>query len=320
MHRQQGQLDFADGFVPEALGRNGRLEGIAAAIDWDRIGALVAGVHSAREGRRAYPPLVMVKVLLLQQWYDLSDPRAEEALSDSLAMRRFVGLGLSEGTPDHSTICRFRALLRRAGLDQALFDEVLAQIEARGLVVRHGTLMDATLPKAAAAAPARESGLGAKGVVDPDAGWMRKGGRSDYGYKAHVGVDQDTGIVRRAFLTPAKTWESEVADALICGDERAVYGDKAYEKQARRQALRAQGIKDRIMHRGHRYERKVTSWKARRNTLIAPIRAGVERIFGSWKRCWGYRRVRYFSLAANTTQLLLLATAWNLRKAAALTA
>lgn len=318
MHRSQGQVDFADALVPPSLGHNARLERIAGCIDWQRIEALVCGLHSAREGRRSYAPLVMVKVLLLQQFYDLSDPRAEEVLCDSLSMRRFAGLGLADGTPDHSTICRFRALLRAEGLDRALFDEVLAQIDAQGLVLRRGTLMDATLLEAAARRPGRAQGLGAKGCIDRDADWMRKGGKAYYGYKAHVGVDEGSGLVRRAVLTPAKVSESEVAETLISGDERAVYADKAYEKRARRQRLKAAGIKDRIMHRGHRYERKPVRWKARRNALISPIRAAVERLFGSWKRNWGYRRVRYFSLAANATQLALLSTAWNLQKAAAL--
>ena len=317
MHRVRGQLDFSELLLPEGLGRNARLERISAAIDWSRIDGLVAGLHAAPEGRKAYPPLTMVKILLIQQMYDLSDPRAEEALADSLSMRRFVGLGLGDGTPDHSTISRFRGALGRAGLDEALFAEVLAQIEAQGLILKRGTLMDATLVKAAAAEPSRAAGMGAKSAVDPDADWTKKGGKAHFGYKAHIGADEGTGIVRRARLTPAKIWESEVADALISGDEAAVYGDKAYEKAARRARLKAAGIKDRIMHRGHRYA-KVSGWRARRNALIAPIRAGVERIFGTWKHMWGYRRARYLSLPRNATQLRLIATAWNIQKAATL--
>lgn len=317
MHREQGQLDFVDWALPDGLGRNGRLEAVSAAIDWGPVAALLGGLHAAPAGRKAFAPLIMVRILLLQQFYDLSDPRAEEALSDSLSMRRFVGLGIGDGTPDHSTISRFRKLLRETGLDAAVFAEVLGQIEARGLILKKGALLDATLVRAAAAAPPRSAGMGAKGATDPDADWTRKNGKAHYGYKAHIGVDEGSGIVRRAVLTPAKVSESEVAEALIVGDERAVYGDKAYEQRARRARLKAAGTRDRIMHRGHRYA-SVSGWAARRNRLIAPIRAGVERVFGSWKRCWGYRRVRYFSLAANATQLRLLATAWNLRKAAAL--
>ena len=180
MHRDAGQLDFADGFVPAALGRNARLDRIASAIDWEPLEALASRVHAAPEGRKAYPPLVMVKVLLLQQFYGLSDPRAEEVLSDSLSMRRFVGLGMADGTPDHTTIRRFRRRLRESGLDQALFDAVLAQLDARGRSLRTGALMDATLVEAAARRPGREAGMGAKGEADPDADWTRKNGKAYY--------------------------------------------------------------------------------------------------------------------------------------------
>lgn len=316
MHRLSGQKDFADSFVDPDLGRNERLERIAAVIDWAAIGGLVGGVHAAPEGRRAYPPLAMVKALLLQQWYGLSDPRLEEALSDTLSFRRFCGLGLSDGTPDHSTISRFRALLRETKLDEVLFGEVIGQLERRGLVVKRGTLLDATLVEAQAGKPSYRDRPGAKGSVDGDADWTRKGGKSHYGYKAHIAVDATHGLIRRAILTPAKTYESEVADDLICGDEQAVYADKAYEHKQRRKRLKAAGIKDRIMHRSHKNQMGLPHWQQRRNHLIAPIRAAVERVFGTLKRCYGYTSVRYFNLAANATQLRLLAIAYNLRRAA----
>ena len=108
-----------------------------------------------------------------------------------------------------------------------------------------------------------------------------------------------------------------MADALVRGDEGAVYADKAYEHKDRRAGLKRAGIKDRIMHRSHRYQAGLPLWQKRRNDLIAAIRAAVERIFGTLKRCYGYRRVGYVVLARNQTQLLLLCTAFNLRKAAA---
>ena len=100
MHRDMGQPSLAEVLVSETLGQNQRLERIAAAVDWDRLGQVVAGVHAAPRGRPSYPPLLMVKVLLLQQWYTLSDPQLEEALGDRLSFRRFVGLGLQDDTPD----------------------------------------------------------------------------------------------------------------------------------------------------------------------------------------------------------------------------
>jgi IS5 family transposase len=320
MHRSKGQLGFLDSLLAEGLGRNQRLDRIDALIDWTRIEAQVGSLYAATEGRKAYPPLTMVKALLLQQWYGLSDPRLEEALSDTLSFRRFAGLGMQDGTPDHSTISRFRKALSDAGLDAGLFDEIARQLETRGLMLKRGTLMDATIVEAQAGKPSMQAGSGAKSTVDPDADWTRKGGKSHFGYKAHVAVDEGSGLIRRALLTPARTNESEVADALVIGDERAVYADKAYENKLRRQALKRRGIKDRIMHRSHKNQLRLPYWQHCRNVLIAPIRAGVERVFGTLKRCYGYTRVRYFSLRANLTQLRLLATAYNIRRAGALTA
>jgi IS5 family transposase len=318
MHRTKGQLGFGDAWLLEGLGRNERLDRIDSLIDWGKIEGVVSALHAATEGRKAYPPLTMVKALLLQQWYGLSDPRLEEALSDTLSFRRFVGLGMQDGTPDHSTVSRFRKAMSEQALDAQLFDEIAQQLEARGLVLKRGTLMDATIVEAQASKPAITAGSAAKSEVDPDADWTRKGGRSYFGYKAHIAVDEGSGLIRRVILTPARTNESEVADGLILGDEAAVYGDKAYENKVRRRVLKARGIKDRIMHRSHKNQARLPYWQRRRNTLIAPIRAGVERIFGTLKRCYGYTCVRYFSLAANTTQLRLLAAAYNLRRATGL--
>jgi IS5 family transposase len=320
MHRLTGQPSFVDAFIAaEGLGRNPDLEAIEAAIDWDHVTALVASIHAAPEGRPGYPPGVMVKALLLQQWHGLSDPRLEFALRDSLSFRRFVGLSAQDASPDHSSISRFRKALGERGLDAALFLEIARQLDAQGLMVKSGTILDATLVRSAAKKPAMGKGAGARSDVDPDADWGRGGsGRSVFGYKAHIGVDLGSGLIRRALLTPAKVYESETADALVCGDERAVYADRAYEKQERRARLKQCGIKDRIMHRANKHQPRLTFWRARRNALIIPIRQTVERTFGTWKRSYGWARARYMGLTPNPTQLYLICIAFNLRKAIAL--
>lgn len=318
MHRVSGQPSFLDAMIEaEGLGRNAELEAIDAAIAWDDLALVVAGIYGARDGRPSYPPLVMVKALLIQQWYGLSDPRLEFLLRDSLSMRRFVGLAASDGAPDHSTVSRFRSALREAGLDGALFAALNRQLEERGLMVKAGTILDATLVKAAAARPRKEA-TGAKNPCEPDADWTIKNGRSHFGYKAHIGVDQGSGLIRKARLTPAKTADSLVADDLISGDERAVYADKAYEHKDRRARLKRAGIKDRIMHRSHKNQRALPLWQSRRNRLIAPIRAGVERVFAVWKQWWGYDRVRYIGLERNQTQFALICFAYNVKRAAKL--
>lgn len=316
MHRSSGQGDLGEAWLSPQLGRNVRLEKIARVFDWGAVEELVCGIYAAKSGRPSWPPLVLLKALLLQQWYGLSDPGLEEALGDRLSFRRFVGLGLDQGSPDHSTLSRFRKALRERGLDQALFEEIGRQLEAQGVVVKSGTLMDATLVEASVRKPGGSSG--SRSQTDPDADWTRKGGKSYYGYKAHLAVDEGSGVIRRAELTSAKIYESQVADRLVCGDERAVYADKAYELKTRRAALKAAGIKDRIMHRSHKNQARLPHWQAVRNRLISPIRSAVERVFGTLKRTYGYRRVRYIGLQANLAHLRLLCVAFNIRKAIAL--
>ena len=315
MHQELGRPSFAEAVVSETLGHNQRLERIDDAVDWERLAQVVAGVHAAPRGRPSYPPRLMVKVLLLQQWYSLSDPQMEEALGDRLSFRRFVGLGLADDTPDHSTISRFRAAVDAQGLSARLFEVLAAQLDAQGLVVKQGTLLDATLVAAQVRRPPLAEGRGAPSRTDPEAAWTRRGARSHFGYKVHLGVDADTGVVRRAVLTPANVAESDVADTLVSGDERAVYADKAYESTRRRQWLRAQGINDRIMHRSHKNQPALPDWQQQRNALIAPRRALVEKVFGTLKRSYGYQRVRYRGLGRNTVELWFKLMAYNLRKA-----
>jgi IS5 family transposase len=318
MRRSTGQGGLGEVWLPSDLGQNERLDRIGRLFDWSAVDGLVGALHTARTGRPGWPPLVLVKALLLQQWYGLSDPGLEEALSDRLSFRRFAGLGLDAGQPDHSVISRFRKTLREQGLDGALFAEVERQLQARGLILKSGTLMDATVVSAAVKKP--PSPAGSRSATDGDADWTRKGGKSWFGYKAHVGVDEGSGLIRRAELTSAKVSDTEAADTLICGDERAVYADRAYESRPRRQRLRAARIKDRIMHRNHKHQSALPRWQARRNKLISPIRSAVERVFGVFKRSYGYTRVRYQGLRANLLQLRFLCIAYNLRRAETLTA
>ena len=256
MHGETGHASLTETMLRPTFGRNRRLEHIDRSVDWEPFRHIVADVYASKRGRPSYPPLAMVKALLLQQWYELSDVALEEALNDRFSFRRFMGLGLEDGTPDHSTVSRFRTALgaERAG---ALFAELGRQLDARGLVMRQGTLVDATVVAAQVKPPPLEAGRGAKHPLDPDASWTQthRGSRSHFGFKAHVAVDEGTGIVRAAVLTPAHVYESEVADALIGWDEQAVYADKAYESKERRKRLRERGINDRIMHRSHKHQR-----------------------------------------------------------------
>lgn len=316
-----GQASFVDAFLPAGFGRNARLERISGLLDWSRIEVLVARIRPGETGRPPYRALVMVRALLLQQWYGLSDPGLEEALSDRVSFRRFCGLGLDEPTPDETTLCRFRNALKDAGLGEALFTEIARQLDAAGFIVKTGTLIDASLVASAVRPPRDGStpkGIESRSAHDADANWTRTGKdrRLFFGYKMHVGVDEGLGLIRSRRLTPAKVYESEVADALVLGDEKAVYADKAYEKHSRRAALKARGIKDRIQHRRSRMQRELPYWQGVRNKLIGRIRSAVERTFSVLKGRYRLTRMRYRGLAANALHFDLVAIAYNLDRAA----
>jgi transposase, IS5 family len=312
------QTSLIDALLPAGFGRNERLERIAGLIDWEPLGRLVSGVRPGETGRPPYDPLAMFKALLLAQWYGLSDPGLEEALLDRVSFRRFCGLALDAPTPDETTLCRFRNALKQAGLGEPLFQEVLDQLDRAGFVLKAGTLLDATLVRSSGRTPPSGStppGEESRSAHDPDANWTRTGPKRGlfFGYKAHLAVDQGSGLIRDYKLTGAKTYESEVADDLVQGDEQAVYADKAYEKRTRREGLKARGIKDRIQHRRVRGQRQLPHWQAKRNKLIARIRQAIERTFSQLKGRYRLTRMRYAGIEANAFNLGLIAIAYNLR-------
>jgi IS5 family transposase len=315
MRRELGQLSLADGLVAGGAGRNRQLERIAALVDWSGFARLLGEIYAAPVGRPSYGPLVLLRCLLLQQWYGLSDPGLEEALSDRLSFRRFVGLALADPVPDHSTLSRFRSELGRRGLVEPLLAELNRQLEARGLMVKTGTLIDASLVEADGRRP--RQGEPVEGRSDRDATWNAMPEKPLFGYKAHLAVDQSSGLVRQAILTPANVSDKVPFLALVQGDEQAVYADKGYDGWWYRAELARRGIADGIMRSAARRVR-LTAVDHARNRAIGVIRASVERAFAVLKRWYGYRRVRYRSLASNTLQLQLLCIAMNLRRACVL--
>jgi len=186
-----------------------------------------------------------------------------------------------------------------------------------GVMLKKGTLMDASIVGASHNPPRREAGMGAAHPREPGADWTNKNGKSFFGYKLHVGLDEGSGLIRKAVFTPARVQDNEVAEALISGDEAAVYADRIYESRARRARLKAQGIKDRIMHRRHKYMPHLPRWMQSPNRLISRRRAPVESVFSAMKRIYGKARARCYSLCANAADFLAFATIFNLRRATA---
>jgi IS5 family transposase len=317
VERTVGQLSLADGLVSRAAG--GMLDELDAALDWARLRVLLGRRGGAGPGNSSYPAEVLLRCLLLGVWHGLSDPALEAAVGDRISFRRFAGLSLSERAPDHSTLWRFRQELGRDGLVDRLFAEIGRQLEAKNLVLKRGTLIDASLIAARANPPRRGRGQPAdvppRPSADVDARWGRKGRKSVFGYKVHIGVDRDHTIIRRVALTHAAVTDTEPADGLICGDENAVYGDQAYYTHARHARLAAAGIKDRLMRRPNKHHPELPARQKYRNRLIGRVRAGVERPFAVFKERYGLRRMRYYTLARNRAQIVLACCAYNLRRA-----
>jgi len=311
-----GQLSWAEALFPGGLKGSSRLDRLSALVRWYRFEKLLGRLREEGPGRPGYRPLAMFKALLLQSLYGLSDPELEEALGDRLSFRRFVGLGLEDEVPDHTTICRFRNRLIEAGLLEKLFAELDRQLEAAGVILKRGTMLDATLIETGAARP---PGHG-EAALDPEAGFARRSGKrgSTYGYKAHVGVDEGSGLIRSVITTAANINDTTPADALIRGDEKAVWADAAYHTHERERRLKARGVKPRLMRRPNKHHPKLPPRLARYNRLIARRRAAVETTFATFKRRMGLTAIRYLGLAKASAQITLAAMAFNLRRWAVL--
>ena len=237
--RELSQPSFVDAMVSGCGKVGGFLDRIDKAFDWSAFEALLSPIHASVRGAPGYPPLTMVKILLVQQWHTLSDPGAEEAVRDRLSFRRFCGLPLEAETPDHASIWRFRQTIDKLGLSTALLSETNRQLDALGLIVKRGTLVDATLIEAAVKRPPYgDNGLNPR---DPDARVTMKRKTVYFGYKAHLAVDEESGLVRQAEMTSANVHDSSLADALIQGDEQGYFADKAYSSQAFRERLEGRG-------------------------------------------------------------------------------
>ena len=309
-----GQLGWVDGeLAKRGERRPDDLAKIAKLVDWQPFAQLLAGVNAATKGEASYPPLMMFKVLLLQRWYTLSDPEMEAALWDRVSFMRFVGLSLSDETPDHSTIWRFRQKLEQGGLAERLFAELMRQLDGRGVVIKQGTLIDASIVSSAARRPKMDEGQ--VSPADPDArfGATNERRRFVFGYKLHVAVDQGSSLIRRLLLTTANVQDVSVAGALLPAQAGTVYGDRAYDSTALRAQLAENGFGDGLMRRARRGH-PLDPAEIEHNHALSLVRRTVEKVFGTFKRSYGFARMRYFNAARNRVAAVLACFAFNLRR------
>lgn len=297
------------------------LEQMDQVVPWADLMALVephAPKPGPRGGRPAFATETMLRIHFLQQWFNLSDPAAEEALYDTPVFRDFVGLDIGvDHLPDESTILRFRHLLEKHGIAGQILATVNRRLQQRGLLLNAGTVVDATI----IAAPS--STKNAEGKRDPQMHQTKKGGQWYFGMKAHIGVDADSGLVHTVVGTAANAHDVTQVHRLLHGHERDVFADSGYRGAHKRQE---------IIDAGHWPRWHVAMMPGRRRaldkgiaigrltdeleTIKARIRAKVEHPFRVVKRQWGHRKVRYRGLAKNTAQLttlFALANLWAVR-------
>lgn len=283
-------------------------ENLEKIINWNPVIYRIEKLYNKEMGRPAFAALVMFKALLLAQWYGLSDPELEDCLKDRISFKRFVGLQMEDDTPDETTICRFRNMLATKKLQQKLFGIINKQLEAKGIFIKKGTLIDASILNADG---------GNRKTRDTEATWTKKNNKSYFGYKAHIGMDQGSGLVHSLEATTASTHDSQVWDELLHGDEEAEFADKAYYDEGYKRCLRKNnkfcGILDNAK-RNHKLSRK----QKKLNKLKSKVRSPVERFFAVIQRQYDYIRVRYRGLHKNRQHLFALGIAFNLERAVSL--
>ena len=260
------------------------------------------------QGRRPIPALVMLRIYFIQQWYHLSDPAMEDSLYDVESMRRFAGVGL-DAIPDETTICKFRHFLARHGLTEVLFERTGAYLSERGLILREGTIVDATILAAPTSTKNQDR------VRDPEMGSTQKGTTWHVGFKAHVGSDVQ-GRVHTVVVTSASVHDSQMLNECLHGDEQGLYGDKAYGDAQRQADAQEEGVAWRVLSKAKR-GKKLNCADHSFNRKSNRTRARVEPPFGIIKHLWGYRKVRYRGLAKNAAQrftLFALANVYLARK------
>ena len=287
------------------------LQEMDRVVPWKVLADLIEPHYpKAGKGRHPYPLEVMLRIHFMQQWFGLSDPAMEEALYDMAPMRRFAGLTLSSaGIPDETTILNFRHLLERNGLAAEILQAVNQLLQDQKLLVRQGTIVDATL------IDAPSSTKNKAGARDPEMHQTRKGNQWYFGMKAHIGVDRHSGLVHTVVGTAANVSDVTQAHALLHGDEELVLGDAGYQGVDRREENDKRKVKWFVaMKPGKRRGLRgvLGAMKQRLEKNKASLRAKVEHPFRVIKRQFGHTRVRYRGLAKNTAQLMTLFALSNL--------
>jgi len=300
------------------------LEDINKFVNWEPLVNICEELYKkSNRGRPTKPIIFSIKCLFLQFLYGLSDPALEDALIDRLSFQRFLCMSFDEDIPDFTTVWRFRERLMKAKLHDQLFELILRQLENQGVILKKGTLIDATIIQSARR-PVKQSEKGdgesdqdRSTQKDYDATHTQKGKKKYYGYKGHIGVDQGSNIIRKKEFTTASTHDSQKTDDLISGDEDSIFADKAYSSDDRKRKLRKHGIYCGILDKGRR-SRPLSKSQKKRNKKKSTVRNAVERPFAHFKHIYHYSRSRYLNIERNDLHFTFLCMIHNIRRGIAL--
>lgn len=298
----------------------GTLESIGGLVDWGALVKIVEGLDKTREGRGGRPPIsfeVKLKMLFLQYIFNLSDEELEDQLADRLSFQQFVGLGYDEEIPDFTTVWKFKEKLVKAGLTRKIFEEIGEQIEARGLILKRGTIVDATLIQSANRPMTKEKREKAKEnpQLDADAAGTTQGGKNHFGYKGHIGMDEGSKIIRKCGLTPANVLDHELMHEMMSGDERSVWADKGYPIQAAKRAAREMGIYYGVLDKAARAT-PLTGRQKKKNSKKSRVRRVVEHAFGFMRKKLRVTLMGAKNIGRNTLRFEMWCVVYNLFRTA----
>jgi IS5 family transposase len=279
-------------------------------VPWSQLCALIEPVYpkggSGEGGRPPVPLERMLRIYLLQLWFNLSDPAVEEALYDSAAMRSFAQIDLGrEPAPDETTVCKFRHLLEKHKLGEGLFKAMNRHLHEHGIKVSRGTIVDASIISAPSSTKNKN------GERDPEMHQVAKGKQWFFGMKAHIGMDSKEKIIHTVKVSAANVADALALAHLLHGRETRVYGDQAYRGQAEVIRQRAPKAKDFINQR-YRYNGQIDETERRKNRSKSKIRSRVEHAFWVIKGLFGFTKVRYRGLAKNLHRLQVTCGLTNL--------
>jgi IS5 family transposase len=316
MQRINAQPTFTDAAVadlggPRTIAFLGRCDEL---VDWNAMAAAIAPLfpEQPKGGRPFWPAVTMLKCVMLQKWFNLSDPQLEEHLRDRISFRKFIRLSLDDATPDETTMVEFRRRLREHGMASALFDNVVQTLRHKGLILKEGTIVDATIVDAPMGSKVSDDDALERHTHDPAATYTKNHGTLRHGYKAHIATDT-RGMITDWVFDTAKVHDSNHIDQLTAGETRAVYADSAYSSKERRQRLADNGIDDKIVHKRVRGQKELTPEQKAHNTSCSKVRAFVEHP-RAWMVKMGYTFARYRGLVRNALDFSLMAIAYDLKR------